>query len=261
MTPPLHWREYVIEAVCLGTFMVSASSFGVLLEYPGSPVHQAIGDPLLRRMVMGLAMAGTLLVIVYSPLGTRSGAHMNPAVTMAFVRLGRVDPRDAVGYVGCQFLGGLAGVGLAAWLLGPWLAHPAVDWVATRPGVFGASAALAAEFVMTFVMMTTVLAVSNHPRWTRYTGLAAASLVFLYITVEAPVSGMSLNPARTTGPAVFARHFDALWVYFAAPLAGMLAAAEAFVRTRGVRAVHCAKLHHGSNAPCIFRCRYGELTA
>jgi aquaporin Z len=74
-----HWPEYLIEAWALGTFMLSACAFGVLLEYPGSPVHQAIDDPFARRVLMGAAMGLTGMGVVYSPWGKRSGAHFNPA--------------------------------------------------------------------------------------------------------------------------------------------------------------------------------------
>jgi aquaporin Z len=102
-----------------------------------------------------------------------------------------------------------------------------------------------------------VLHVSNHRRWSRYTGLCAGALVCVYIAFEAPVSGMSLNPARSLGPAILTRELDTLWIYGAGPLAGMLLAAEAFVRGRGPDAVRCAKLHHHTTARCIFHCRFG----
>ena len=160
-----------------------------------------------------------------------------------------------------HFLGGAIGIGIAALLLAPWVASPSVRYVATVPGPAGTIAALAAECVITFVLMTVVLHVSNHPRWSRYTGLCAGALVALYITVEAPISGMSMNPARSLGPALLAHEIGSLWIYFAGPLIGMLAAAELFVRTRGLEHVFCAKLHHHTSARCIFRCRFPELTS
>jgi aquaporin Z len=82
-----------------------------------------------------------------------------------------------------------------------------------------------------------------------------------YITLEAPISGMSMNPARSLGPALWsgAGAIAPLWIYFAAPAIGMLSAAELFVRTRGLSAVFCAKLHHHTRARCIFHCRFSEL--
>jgi aquaporin Z len=87
-----HWPEYLSEAAELGAFMLSAGAFTTLFEYPNSPVHQAIGDPFVRRTTIGIAMGLTALALIFSPLGKRSGAHMNPAVTLAFLRLGKVKP-------------------------------------------------------------------------------------------------------------------------------------------------------------------------
>lgn len=105
--------------------------------------------------------------------------------------------------------------------------------------------------------MSVVLRASNHRRLTRWTGLLAGLLVALYISVESPVSGMSMNPARTFGSAVAAHVWTALWVYFTAPLVGMFLAAEVFART-GARAA-CAKLHHHNRKRCIFNCNFGEV--
>ena len=168
---------------------------------------------------------------------------------------------DAAAYIVAQVVGGAAGIAVASLVLSPWIAAPTVHYVATLPGPWGSLAALGAEIAITFVLMTVVLHVSSHARWSRYTGLCAGALVCLYITVEAPVSGMSLNPARSLGPALLTREFDTLWIYGVGPLTGMLLAAEAFVRGRGLHAVRCAKLHHHTAARCIFHCRFGAHTA
>jgi aquaporin Z len=253
-----HWPEYLIEAAGLGLFMVSACLFATLLEHPGSPVRQAVTSPVLRRIPMGLAMGLTAVALVYSPWGQRSGAHFNPSVTLAFWRLGRVRRWDAVFYAAAQFAGAIAGVGVAAALVGARLAHPAVNHAATVPGPLGAGVAFAAELLMTFGLMTVVLRVSSRPDLNRLTGLCAGALVAAYIVVEAPLSGMSLNAARTVGSALPARTWTALWVYLAAPLLGMLAAAQVHVTTRGAGAVPCAKLHHANRQRCIFACEYGH---
>jgi len=254
-----HWPEYLMEAAGLGLFMLSAATFATLLEHPMSPVRQALPDAFMRRLLMGLAMGSTAVVLIYSAIGARSGAHLNPATTVTFYRLGRVHAADAAGYVIAQFIGGLAGISLAALALGSWLEVPTVNYVATRPGMWGVAAAFAAEAVITFVLMTVILHVSNHARWSRYTGLCAGFLVATYITIEAPISGMSMNPARSFGPALLTHDLATLWIYFVAPPLGMLLAAEVFVRTMGLERVFCAKLHHHTKARCIFHCRFGEL--
>lgn len=251
----LHWPEYLIEAACLGLFMVSACLFGTLVELPSSPVRQAIDDPLLRRVPMGLAMGLTAIALIYSRMGQRSGAHMNPAVTLTFFRLGKVAGVDTMGYVVAQFVGGIAGVVLASTVLGMLLADPAVNYVLTVPGVQGTAIAWIAELLMSCGMMLTVLAVSNS-RAARLTGLCAGALVMIYIVVEAPISGMSLNPARTLGSAVAAGAWADLWIYVTAPPLGMLLASELYIRLQGYGAVLCAKLAHPRGDSCIFKCGY-----
>lgn len=251
-----HWPEYAIEASGIAIFMMSALSFTVLLEHPDSAAHQALSHSLLRRGLMGLAMGGTAIALVYSPWGKRSGAHFNPALTFTFYRLGKIEGWDALCYVLAQFAGAVCGVIAAALLWGALTADPHVRFAVTLPGQFGVGVAFVAELAISAGLMLAVLLVSNRPGWNRFTGLFAGSLIALYITFEAPLSGMSMNPARTLGSATGAHMFDALWVYFSAPLAGMLLAAELYVRRFGSDHVRCAKLHHENRQRCIFRCGY-----
>jgi aquaporin Z len=244
--------EYLMEAALLGIFMISACVFVVLLDYPSSPVRLAVHDAGLRRLLTGLAMGSTAVALIYSPWGMQSGAHFNPATTLTFFRLGKVRRRDALGYVGAQFAGAAAGVGVAWALLGPRLAAPATHFAATVPGPAGVAVAFLAEVVISFLLMSVILRVSNHGRFARWTGLCAGIMVALFITFEGPLSGMSMNPARTLGSALFARDWTALWIYFLAPPTGMLAAAELYLRQRGSEAVFCAKLHHQNGKRCIF---------
>jgi aquaporin Z len=247
-----HWPEYLIEAACLGLFIISAFTFGAILEHPASPPHQAISNPLARRFLMGLAMGITAVAIIYSPWGKQSGAHINPSTTFTFYRLGKITRLDAFFYIASQFTGGLMGAIVASKLLSDWTAHPSVNYVITAPGTSGVVIAFLAELAITFILMTVILHVSNDARVHRFTGICAGILVAAYITVEAPLSGMSMNPARTLASAVPAQHWTALWIYFTAPLIGMLSAAELYLRTKGARSVGCAKLHHDNPKRCIF---------
>jgi aquaporin Z len=251
-----HWPEYLIEAAGLGIFMISACVFTVLLEYPASPAHAAIPDPVLRRALIGLAMGLTAVGIIYSPWGKQLGAHINPSVTLAFFRLGKVRPWDALFYVVAQFAGGLGGVLLSAAVVGQPIADPSVDYVVTVPGPGGPGVAFLAELAISFGLMLAVLISSNSCCLARFTGLFAGALVAIYIGVEAPLSGMSMNPARTFGSALPADVWTAVWLYFTAPPLGMLLAAEAYLRLRGPYRVICAKLHHQNRKRCIFRCGY-----
>jgi aquaporin Z len=254
-----HWPEYLMEAGGLGVFMISACSFGAALQLPGSPVVQTIMNSTGRRVLMGIAMAATAIAIVYSPWGMQSGAHLNPSITLTFLRLRKIELWDAFFYVVFQFIGGIAGVFVAAALLGSRIADPAVNYVVTIPGPHGAAPAFAAEFLMAFVLMSAILHCSNHPKYSRYTGIFAGTLIALYISLAAPISGMSINPARTTSSAFGAQLWTAAWIYFTAPPLGMLASAELFLLLKGHGGVFCAKLHHHNDKRCIFRCRYAEL--
>jgi aquaporin Z len=254
-----HWPEYLMEAGGLGLFMVSACAFTVLLEHPGSALHQALPDAWLRRLVIGVAMGLTAISIIYSPMGKRSGAHLNPAVTLTFLCLGKIETWDAVFYVLAQFAGGALGVMLIAHVLGAMLVgDAAVNYAVTLPGNPGRWIAFAAEMSLCFGLMLLVLNISNRPALNRYTGLFAGVLIAVYITVEAPLSGMSMNPARTVASALPAQVWTDVWIYFLAPPLGMLLAAQAYLLTRGPGSVLCCKLHHENDSRCIFRCRYHE---
>jgi len=243
-----------MEAGLLGIFMLSACLFSVLLFYPESPVAALIPDPSLRRVLMGVAMGSTAVALNYSPWGKQSGAHYNPAVTLAFTRLGKIAPGDALGYVGAQFLGAVLGVCAAVILVRSMLAHGDVHYAVTRPGAYGVLAAFAAETMISFILMSVVLTSLKRASLARHTGLFAGLLVATFISVEAPISGMSMNPARTLGSGFWAGDWTALWVYFTAPPLGMLAAAELYLR-RQRTPVFCAKLHHQNHKRCIF-CEY-----
>ncbi len=252
-----HWPEYLIEAWCLGTFMLSACSFGVLLFNPHAPLAYLSFD--LRNILMGLAMGATAVAIITSPLGKRSGAHFNPAVTLTFLRLGKINGLDSIFYILFQFIGGTVGVLLAWILLGDLLADSAVNFVVTVPGSHGAGVAFGAEVVISFFMMTMILFTSNTASLSRLTPIIAGCFVAFYISIESPVSGMSMNPARSFASAAVSGKWAGLWIYFTAPPLAMLAAAEFFVRTRGLKRVLCAKLDHRGRARCIFSCDFGKL--
>ena len=245
-----HWPEYLIEAWGLGTFMVSAGLFATLLEAPGSPVRAALPEAWMRLALMGIAMGLTAVAIIYSPWGKRSGAHINPAITLSFLRLGKIKPVDAAFYILAQFLGGALGI-LVVWiLLGAAFAEPPVFFVNTVPGG-GVAVAYLTEVGMAFGMMLMVVTALSSQRLMPFIGLFAGILVANYISFFAPVSGMSINPARTFASAAPTGHVDHLWLYFTAPVLGMLAAVEAFRLAKWGHGWFCAKLNHDYRYRCI----------
>jgi aquaporin Z len=256
---PSHLTEYAIEGALLGAFMVSACAFTILLQHPALPLRALLPDAFARRALIGIAMGLTAIALIYSPLGRRSGAHMNPAVTITFLHLGKIARRDAAAYIVAQFIGGPIGVLLVRLAAGMLVADPTVHYAVTEPGPYGRTVALAAEIAISFLTMSVVLRTSNRTAWAPYTGLIVGLLVASYVTFEAPLSGFSQNPARTFASALLAHDFTAIWIYFLAPLLGMIAAAEFYRRTSGLHRVFCAKLNHGAGARCIFHCNFGQI--
>src|ERR1043165_9696034 len=223
-----HWPEYLMEAVGLGIFMVSASVFTILLYHPASPALQVLPEEFPRRVLMGLAMGLTAIAIIYSPWGKQSGAHLNPAFTLTFFRLGKVAPWDAAFYIIAQFAGGIAGVCLVAAFAKKLLAHPSVSYVATITGAGGPWIAFISEVIISFILPLMVLFVSNQPKLARFTGIFAGCCVASFITFESPFSGISMTPARPLCSAVLPDLWHLLWIYFTAPILAMLLAAELF---------------------------------
>ncbi len=249
----VHWPEYLMEAGESGLYLFSACVVATLLWHPASPIGRHLPNDAVRRMLMGLAMGATIIGIVLSPWGKQSGAHFNPAVTFTFYRLRKVALWDLVFYCVAQFLGAVAGVTLASLVLDGAPANKSVRYAATIPGIYGDAVAFVAELAISFVLMGAILFASNSEALAPYTHHFAAVLVAAYIAFESPVSGMSTNPARTFGPALYAGYWHAFWIYFIGPPLGMLAAAEVFLRARHREGPYCAKLHHNNDKRCIFR--------
>jgi len=142
----LHWRHYLIEAWGLATFMIVAGTVAVLLVHAPEPLRSAFSvHPILDRLAFGCAMGVTVIAITYSRWGARSGAHLNPALTLAFAALGKIAPRDAFFYALAQFVGGALGFAAIAALLGRALVAQPVHGIVTRPGAQGSFAAFAGE--------------------------------------------------------------------------------------------------------------------
>jgi aquaporin Z len=245
-----------MEAGELAIYMFSTCLFATLLQHPSSPVRHAIHDDLSRHALRGLAIGATVVVMILSPWGQQSGGHFNPALTLAFYRLGKVKPWDALFYTTAQFLGAIAGVAIARYMLRGAPGDGAVRYAVTVPGMYGKAVAFFAEAEISFVLMITILVVSNREVLARYTPYFAGALYAIFITFETPLSGMSMNPARTFGSAYHAGYWHGLWIYFTAPTLGMLVAGEVFLRAHGSVGPYCAKLNHANNKRCIFHHGY-----
>jgi len=252
-TPSRELAVYALDGALLAIFMVSACAWVTLLEHPASALRGLVRSGFARRALVGLAMGLTALALIYSPWGKRTGAFMNPAMTLCFLRLGKLEPSAALGYVVAQFAGGTLGVAVCALALGRLVGDPAIRFVVTEPGAYGETVAWLGEFAIAFLMLSVVVRVNRVPRLAPFTGFFAAALVALYITFEAPLSGMSLNPARSFASAVVADSWRGFWIYLTAPVLGMLAAVEVDLWQRGGQKP-CGKLSHDRSIICFVRC-------
>ena len=226
-----HWPHYVAEALGLAFFVTCAGCLTVLIEHPASVVHQFLpNSEVLRRAVLGAAMLLVVVAIVYSPWGKRSGAHINPAVTLAFWQLGKLRTPDAIWYVLAQLAGAIGAAQLLGVVLGKLYAHPAVKHTVTEPMPHpnGVLIAFVAEFVISFLLMLVLLNALHSKRLKTKAGWLLGALIMGYIIVESPFSGMSLNPARSLGTAIVANSYHGLWLYWVAPPLAMWLATVLF---------------------------------
>ncbi len=219
----LHLAEWIAEFLGTAILVLGGLSAVVVDFSAGSPVARIIPDASPRLLLTGALFAGTGALVTISPIGRRSGAHLNPAVTLAFWLTGHVHHHDLAGYVVGQVLGGLAG---AAALIAIWGARAAsVHDGITQPAVgLTQPEAAAIEALMTAAMIVTILLMVSSRRTMRWTPLGVWVVVTLLVWQGAPLTGTSLNPARSFGPAVMAGDLHAFWVYVAGPLAGAVLA-------------------------------------
>ena len=224
-----NWKYYLQEALGLAIFMISACFFSALLESNYSSIHHDIPDNFLRRIIMGILMGLTALFIFYSPLTSPSGSHINPAVTIVFLRLGKSCHWDSLFYIVFQVIGGTTAVFIMDLLMGRILTASPVNSAATVPGNGGTVPALTIEFFIAFFTMSMVLFTSNHPATKKFTRIFSACLVCAWVIVAGPVSGFGMNPARSFASALPSNIWTAWWIYLFIPFAGMLSAAEVFL--------------------------------
>jgi aquaporin Z len=255
----VHWREYLMEGTEISALMLITCLSGTLLYSRDSPLGSLAFSRALRSLLMGTAVAIAAFLIITSPLGRRSGAHMNPAITASFFWLGRVHRWDAAFYIAAHFGGAVAGVLVARQILGMRLSAPPVQYLITVPGMYGSPAAMLAEFGLSAVLFSVVLYASNHRFLVRFTPVFVAVLTVLYYGVSSSIAGYSVNPARSFASALFAWVWRGIWIYFIAPVLGMLTAATIYVRIMGPNNVYCAKIFHDLRSTCPFPCRFVHL--
>jgi aquaporin Z len=244
-----HWVEWTCEFVGTALLLLGGLS-AVCLDFgPGSPVTSVIPDHSIRLLFTGLLFAGTGSLVAISPLGRRSGAHLNPSVTLAFWRRGHMHPHDLAGYMVAQVAGAFAGTALVRWSWGS--KARAVDLGVTQPGHgIGDAAAMGIEVFMTFLLIATLLLMVSSPKTARWTPLVVWIVIAVLVWQGAPWTGTSLNPARSLAPAVLSPHAANLWVYLIGPPVGSLLAVAAFATVPGLE-TRTAKLFHDPRYPSV----------
>jgi aquaporin Z len=251
----LHLAEWGCELVGTALLMLGGlSAIAVDMGHGGlaSVVAGLLPSASLRLLVSGLLFAGIGSLIAVSPLGRRSGGHFNPSVTFGFWLLGHVDRHDLVGYIVSQCLGATLGAWLVVLLWGP-VAVRIFD-VRTVPGPGVAEPeAVAIEAAITALLLLTIFFFTARPPIARWTPLAVWVLIALLVWLTAPLTGTSLNPARTLGPDLVARDFTAFWVYVVGPPIGAAAAALLAHLARAHLYPRTAKLHHHHAYRSIFK--------
>jgi aquaporin Z len=195
-----------------------------------------------RLLLTGLIFAGTGSLIAISPLGRRSGAHLNPVVTLAFWTQHKVHWHDLLGYLVSQFVGAIVGT-LVAHALWRNQAVSVSDGLTTPGAGVADPLAVAVEAGMTACLLLAILFMTSHHRTTRFTPLLLWLLIAVFVWQLAPLTGTSMNPARSLGPALMARDLRTYWIYIVGPLLGAASAVGVFSTARRTE-VLTTKLFH-----------------
>ena len=250
-----HWPEYAIEAGFLAAFVLCAGVVSAWLLGPEGSASELV----VRRLVAGVATGLALIAMIYSPWGRRSGTHLNPAITLAYLRLGKIGRWDALFYLLAQLAGALVAVSLLRrGALLPATVPPAMLSLSIGPS--NEWAAFVTEFVLSATAMLLILFTSNHASWFRWTGLIYGLLAMLIVACVAPLAGFGMNLARLLAVDVSGGAAAVQWLNLLPPLLGMQLGVEAYRLLTGRTQVLCAKLAHNTHGRCIFRCQHPYQT-
>jgi aquaporin Z len=228
------------ELVGTALLVLGGLSVIIVMFGDGSPVGRLVTNELLRTTLTAFLFGTIGSAIALSWVGRESGAHINPAVTVAFWLMRRLDLRAATGYIVAQLLGACVGaLPLLAW----GSMGRSVAFGATVPGQgYSTAVVLLGEVVTTFGLVATLCVFLGFRHLRRFTPFVIPFLYALMVPLEAPISGTSTNPARTLGPALISGRWDGWWIYWLGPMLGALVAI--LVCSSFARRVEVAKLYH-----------------
>lgn len=239
--PGLHLVEWGCELAGTALLVLGGLSAVSFDFSPHSPMASLVPSHSWRLLVTGILFASTGALVTISPMGRRSGAHLNPAVTLAMWLEGKVHHHDLAGYVIAQCAGAVVGAALVRGLWG-WRAV-SVQVGVTQPGDgVGAPGAALIEAAMAALLVMVIYLFVSSTRTARWTPLAVLVVVAVLVWEVAPYTGTSLNPARSLGPAVVTGIWRDFWVYVVGPLLGSVLAWRAWALVP--RVVLTAKLFH-----------------
>src|SRR6266853_134985 len=199
-------------------FAESLGTFGLVFAGTGAIVIDAASGGTIGHAGVALTFGLVVLAMIYT-FGDISGAHLNPAVTIAFAVARRMPWRETPGYIAAQLLGAFAASGLLRALF------PADATLGATMPAGPAAQSFILEFVLTFLLMLVILSVSTGEKEKGITaGIAIGAVIGLEAMFAGPICGASMNPARSLAPAIVSGHLEHLWVYLAAPVLGALLA-------------------------------------
>jgi aquaporin Z len=236
----LHWREYLAEFIGTGLLLLFGLSLVIIVFGEGSPVAQIVPSIKVRQVITGFLFGCIGSSIAVSSIGKISGAHINPAVTLAFRLAGKLNLRTTLAYMVVQLAGAV--VGSAPLLIWGSLGK-SISYGATLPGRgYSTLAVLLGEVVTTFALIVGLCLFIGFRRMRPYTPLLCPFLYAVMVPLEASISGTSTNPARTFGPAIISGQWQGWWIYWVGPVLGMLAGM--FLCSFLALRIEVAKLYH-----------------
>src|SRR4029078_9109457 len=186
--------------------------------------HFEIKNEMLRNIATGILMGATALFIFFAPFTAPSGSHINPAVTITFLRLDKMCRYDAMFYIIFQILGGSIAVYVMILFLGNALTNAPVNFAVTIPGKYGVIPAAITEYFIAVITMSMVFFTSSNEHLKKYTRIFSGFLVSTWVILAGPISGFGINPARSFASAFPAHIYTSFWIYLCMPFAGMLTA-------------------------------------
>jgi len=223
---PIPWQTFVSELIGTALLVFVGLTIVILMFGAGSPGALMIPSEDVRRVITGFLFGSTGALIALSPVGTESGAHINPVVTFAFWMFGKISGRTALGYIVAQLLGATIGsLPLLSW----GSMGRSIAFGATLPGAgYTTLFVLGGEATTTFGLIAGLCIFLGFRPLRPFTPALFPFLYAFMVYVESPISGTSTNPARTLGPAIISGQWEGWWIYWVGPLIGMLAGVTAF---------------------------------